>query len=246
MKTIVLEVPDDLAEMFGGSDEELAREIRLAAAIEWYRDELVSQGKAAEIAGLSRANFLLALGRVKVRRLPDHRGRTRAGGRAWSGSRIINASPLIFLTRLGLLDLLNEPGLTVMVPEAVLAELGHLDPDDPAAVAARSTGWIRIVPTPPIPEFLRTRRLGPGETSVLAEALAEIATATPDQDDVDVEVILDDGKARRLPKAWAFACREPWRSSSSARRRARSTRSGPCSNGSTPWGCAFPTKSCDV
>jgi predicted HTH domain antitoxin len=66
MKTIALEVPDDLADMFGGSDEELAREIRLAAAIEWYRQELVSQGKAAEIAGLSRARFVLALGRAKV------------------------------------------------------------------------------------------------------------------------------------------------------------------------------------
>jgi predicted HTH domain antitoxin len=66
MKTIALNVPDDLAEFFGGSDEDLAREIRLAAAIEWYRQGLVSQGKAAEIAGLGRTPFLLALGRAKV------------------------------------------------------------------------------------------------------------------------------------------------------------------------------------
>jgi predicted HTH domain antitoxin len=66
MKTIALEVPDDLAESFGGSDEELAQAIRLAAAIEWYRQGLVSQGRAAEIAGLGRTSFLLALGRAKV------------------------------------------------------------------------------------------------------------------------------------------------------------------------------------
>jgi predicted HTH domain antitoxin len=66
MKTVELELPDDLAEFFGGSDEDLAREIRLAAAIEWYRRGLVSQGKAAEIAGVGRTNFLLALGRAKV------------------------------------------------------------------------------------------------------------------------------------------------------------------------------------
>lgn len=66
MRTIALEVPDDLADVLGGSDEELAREIRVAAAIEWYREGLVSQGKAAEIAGLSRTRFLLALGRAKV------------------------------------------------------------------------------------------------------------------------------------------------------------------------------------
>ena len=32
--------------------------MRLAAAIHWYSQEMVSQGKAAEIAGLSRAQFL--------------------------------------------------------------------------------------------------------------------------------------------------------------------------------------------
>ncbi len=66
MKTITLEVPDDLAGFFGGSDEEVARENRQAAAIQWYRQGLVSQGKAAEIAGLSRTKFLLAPGRAKV------------------------------------------------------------------------------------------------------------------------------------------------------------------------------------
>jgi predicted HTH domain antitoxin len=66
MKTIALEVPDDPADFFGGSDEELAKEIRRAVAIEWYRQGVVSQGKAAEIAGMSRTNFLLALGRAGV------------------------------------------------------------------------------------------------------------------------------------------------------------------------------------
>ncbi len=37
---------------------------------------------------------------------------------AWK--RIVNASPFIFLTRLGLLDILNEPGVTVVVPTAVV------------------------------------------------------------------------------------------------------------------------------
>ena len=42
------------------------REVRLAAAIEWYREGRVSQGKGAEIAGLSRIDFLDALYRAKV------------------------------------------------------------------------------------------------------------------------------------------------------------------------------------
>ena len=37
-----------------------AREMRLAAAAKWYELGLVSQAKAAEIAGLSRAEFLTA------------------------------------------------------------------------------------------------------------------------------------------------------------------------------------------
>ena len=39
------------------SPEEVSHEIRLATAVYWYARGLVSQGKAAEIAGLSRAEF---------------------------------------------------------------------------------------------------------------------------------------------------------------------------------------------
>jgi predicted HTH domain antitoxin len=66
MKTIALEVPDDLVGLSGSSDEELARDLRLAAAIQWYSQGVVSQGRAAEIAGLDRRGFLLALGRAKI------------------------------------------------------------------------------------------------------------------------------------------------------------------------------------
>ncbi|MCP4654971.1 MAG: UPF0175 family protein [bacterium] len=43
------------------SPAEVAREIRVATAIYWYARGLVSQGKAAEIAGLSRAELIDAL-----------------------------------------------------------------------------------------------------------------------------------------------------------------------------------------
>ena len=66
MKTITIEVPDDTALPFAASDAELARELRLAAAIFWYDRGMISQGKGAEIAGLSRADFLDALFRANV------------------------------------------------------------------------------------------------------------------------------------------------------------------------------------
>ncbi len=42
------------------------REMRLAAAVKWYEMNMVSQSKAAEIAGISRAEFITALGRFSV------------------------------------------------------------------------------------------------------------------------------------------------------------------------------------
>jgi predicted HTH domain antitoxin len=43
--------------------ETFARELRIAAAVKWYEMQRVSQGRAAEIAGLSRGEFIDALGR---------------------------------------------------------------------------------------------------------------------------------------------------------------------------------------
>ena len=42
------------------------REMRVAAAVKWYENGMISQGKAAEVAGLSRAEFINALNQFKV------------------------------------------------------------------------------------------------------------------------------------------------------------------------------------
>jgi predicted HTH domain antitoxin len=59
-------MPDDAAQPFEDTDEQFACALRLAAAIYWYDRGMISQGKGAEIAGLSRADFLDALFRAKV------------------------------------------------------------------------------------------------------------------------------------------------------------------------------------
>ena len=61
IKTITIEVPDEMTSLGGGSDEELAGAMRLATAILWYQQGRISQGKAAEIAGINRVLFLNAL-----------------------------------------------------------------------------------------------------------------------------------------------------------------------------------------
>jgi len=45
---------------------ELAREMRIAAVVQWYAQGIIFQGKAAELAGLTRADFLDELYRRKV------------------------------------------------------------------------------------------------------------------------------------------------------------------------------------
>jgi predicted nucleic acid-binding protein len=103
--------------------------------------------------------------------------------------RVVNASPIIYLHQVGLLDQLNEPGVTVLVPEAVLEELGGLRPDDPAEVAVRSASWIQVVPAPTFPDSLARFRLDRGESAVIALALLPSEQET--------EVVLDDLAARR-------------------------------------------------
>jgi predicted HTH domain antitoxin len=46
------------------SPDELGPELRLAAAVQWYSHGRISQEWAAQIAGLDRTDFLLALARL--------------------------------------------------------------------------------------------------------------------------------------------------------------------------------------
>ena len=66
MKTITLELPDDAVALSWCNEEDFPRQLRLAAAIHWYDRGLISQGRGAEIAGLTRAEFIDELGRANV------------------------------------------------------------------------------------------------------------------------------------------------------------------------------------
>lgn len=79
MATIAIDI--DEAEWSGLAEtpEEFARELRLAAAIEWCRQGRISQGRGAEIAGLNRWDFMQALSRARVEVLPIAPGDLDAG-----------------------------------------------------------------------------------------------------------------------------------------------------------------------
>ena len=109
--------------------------------------------------------------------------------------RVVNASPLIFLTHLGLLEVLKERGVAALVPDVVLAEIGGHGPADPAVLAVQASPWLQVVPTPPIPNVIAAQRLDAGESAVLAVGLQQPET----------QVVLDDLAARRCAVSLGLA-----------------------------------------
>ena len=66
MSTVTIAIPEELLAALHRSPDEIEAEVRLAAAVEWYRRGLISQGRAAEIAGVPRADFINALAERRV------------------------------------------------------------------------------------------------------------------------------------------------------------------------------------
>ncbi|HEY9603322.1 MAG TPA: UPF0175 family protein [Allocoleopsis sp.] len=63
---IQIELPEGAFSALRTSPDAFVKEMRLAAAVKWYEIGTISQSKAAEIAGISRYEFLEALSRFQV------------------------------------------------------------------------------------------------------------------------------------------------------------------------------------
>ncbi len=63
---LTLELPRGIFAALRQEPDQFLREMRLAAAVKWYENQQVSQSKAAEIAGVSRFDFLAALNRFGI------------------------------------------------------------------------------------------------------------------------------------------------------------------------------------
>ena len=99
----------------------------------------------------------------------------------------VNASPLIFLSRAGMLDMLKLEGEEIVIPKAVAEEIRRRGSADLTVQAIARTTWLIPIEAPPISDTIRAWDLGEGEASVLAWGYDHPGTV----------IIVDDLAARR-------------------------------------------------
>ncbi len=66
MKTLSLQLPETVFSALRLAPEACLQAMRLVAAVKWYELEQISQGKAAEVARVTRADFIEALSQYQV------------------------------------------------------------------------------------------------------------------------------------------------------------------------------------
>jgi predicted nucleic acid-binding protein len=99
---------------------------------------------------------------------------------------VVNASPLIVLSRAGRIDLLTLVGTPIHVPESVSREVRvH---SDEAARTLETVAWLQTVPDVELIPLVRGWDLGAGESAVLEWALVNRPT----------RAVIDDYAARKL------------------------------------------------
>ena len=63
---VSVELPEDAFSALRTTPEDFVKEMRLAASVKWYELGLLSQAKAAEVAGVTRHELIDALSRFNV------------------------------------------------------------------------------------------------------------------------------------------------------------------------------------
>ena len=108
---------------------------------------------------------------------------------------VVNASPLMFLSKAGLIELLRVVAPQIVVPEPVAQEIARRGPEDITAKALASVPWLTAIAATPVPSLIQSWDLGAGESAVLAHALANSGMIA----------IIGDGMGRRCAEALGIA-----------------------------------------
>lgn len=104
---------------------------------------------------------------------------------------VVNASPLIFLSKAGYLSLLQLSTDTVIVPAVVADEIRRGGPGDETAKALEETDWLMIKEVGEVSQVIWEWDLGDGESAALQWAYVHERS----------EIIIDDLLARRCAEA---------------------------------------------
>ena len=72
----------------------------------------------------------------------------------------VDASPLLYLGRVGRIDLLQVLDPPVVVPRQVFDELRAGDPPEPAVRVIEEADWLEVVPVPTVAASIRSWELG--------------------------------------------------------------------------------------
>jgi predicted HTH domain antitoxin len=65
-RQVVIDIPEKVLLAEKVDERAFARELRILAAVKLYELGRLSSGRAAELAGMSRVEFLMSLGQYKV------------------------------------------------------------------------------------------------------------------------------------------------------------------------------------
>jgi predicted HTH domain antitoxin len=65
-RQVVIDIPEKVLLAEKVDENAFARELRILAAVKLYELGRLSSGRAAELAGMSRVEFLMSLGQYKV------------------------------------------------------------------------------------------------------------------------------------------------------------------------------------
>ena len=109
---------------------------------------------------------------------------------------VINASPLIFFSKAGHMDILSHFADRILVPKPVADEIQTRGAEDITAKSINETAWLNIAETPEIPEIIQNWGLGLGESSVIALAYEH-----------SCEAIIDDLAGRRCASSLGIPMR---------------------------------------
>jgi predicted HTH domain antitoxin len=71
MPVIQIEIPEETLISLKQDPESFSKDLRLLAAMKFFELGKLSSGRAAQLAGLSRAEFLLLLGRYRISPFPS-------------------------------------------------------------------------------------------------------------------------------------------------------------------------------